>query len=67
MREAARPRETDQGAQLVGVVDRREQIGRASDAHRGEPGEWLVAGRLDPDPALDIGAGGDRVEGVDHR
>ena len=67
MREATRPREAHQGAQLVGVVDRREQVGRSADAHRGEPGERLVARRLDPDPALDVGPGGDRVEGIDHR
>ena len=64
--EPARAGEADQGAQLVGVVDRREQVGRAADAHRREPGERLVARRLDPDPALDVGAGRDRVEARDH-
>ena len=64
--ERARASEANEGAQLVGVVDRREQVGRAADAHRREPGERLVAGRLDPDPALDVGAGRDRVEARDH-
>ena len=66
VREPARAGEADQGAQLEGVVDRREQVGRAADAHRREPGERLVARRLDPDPALDVGAGRDRVEARDH-
>ena len=64
--EPARAGEANQGAQLVGVVDRREQVGRTADAHRGEPGERLVARCLDPDPALDVGAGRDRVEARDH-
>ena len=64
--EPARAGEANQGAQLVGVVDRREQVGRTADAHRREPGERLVAGCLDPDPALDVGAGRDRVEARDH-
>ena len=62
VREPARAREADEGAQLEGVVDRGEQVGRAADAHRREPRERLVARRLDADPALDVGAGGDRVE-----
>ena len=48
--------EADERPQLVGVVDGREQVGRPADAHRREPGERLVARRLDPDPALDVGA-----------
>ena len=42
---------------LVGVVGGREQVGRATDPHRREPGQRLVARGLDPDPALDLGAG----------
>ena len=63
VRQVARPREPDQRAELVGVVDGREQVGRAADAHRREPGQRLVARRLDPDPALDVRADRDRVEG----
>ena len=60
----ARAREPDERAQLEGVVGGGEQVGRAADAHRREPGERLVARRLDPDPPLDVGAGRDRVEGA---
>ena len=62
MRQAAGPGEADEGPQLVGVVDRGEQVGRSADAHRREPGERLVARCLDPDPALDVGPGRDGVE-----
>jgi hypothetical protein len=47
----------------VDVVDRREEVGRAADAHRREPGERLVARRLDADPALDRGPHRGGVEG----
>ena len=62
VRQPARPREADEAAQLEGVVGHREQVGRAADAHRREPRERLVARRLDAEPALDVGPGGDRVE-----
>ena len=38
-----------------------------ADAHRREAGERFVARCLDPDPALDVGPGGDRIEAGDHR
>ena len=63
VRQLARPGEADEGAQLERVVGGREQVGRAADAHRREPRQRLVARRLDPDPALDVGAGRERVEG----
>ena len=59
---AARPGEPHDRAQLEDVVDGREQVGRSSDPHRGEPGQRLVARRLDPDPALDVRPGGEGVE-----
>src|SRR4029077_19953003 len=62
----ARPGEPDECPQLVRVMRGREQVRRATDAHRREPRERLVARGLDPDPALDVGAGSDRVEGRDH-
>ena len=58
----AAPGELDERPQLERVVGHGEQVGRAADAHRGEPGERLVARRLDPDPALDLGPERDRVE-----
>ena len=58
-RSRARAKRT-RAAQLEGVVDGREQVGRAADAHRREPGERLVARRLDADPALDVRPDGDR-------
>ena len=54
---SARPRETDKGAELECVVRRGEEVGRPAHPHRREPGERLVARRLDADPALDVGAG----------
>ena len=60
---AALPREADERAQLERVVDGREQVGRAADPHRREPGQRLVPRRLDADPALDLRPDGDRVEG----
>ena len=62
MRQLARAREPDEGAQLEDVVHRREQVGRAADAHRREARQRLVARRLDADPALDVGPDRDRVE-----
>ena len=57
VRELARPRaKRTRRAQLEGVVGRGEQVGRPADAHRREPGERLVARRLDADAALDVGA-----------
>ena len=41
--QAARPREAHEGAQLEGVVDGREEVGRPADAHRGEPRQRFVA------------------------
>ena len=67
MGQLARPREPHERPQLVGVVHGREEVGRPADAHRGEPGERFVARGLDPDPALDVGPGRDRIEGGDHR
>ena len=56
----ARAREAHERPQLEQVVGDREQVGRAADAHRREPRERLVARRLDADPALDVGADGER-------
>ena len=66
VRQLARPGEADERPQLVGVVGRGEQVGRATDPHRGEPRQRLVARGLDADPALDVGPGRDGVEGRDH-
>ena len=55
--------ELDERPQLERVVRDGEQVGRPADAHRREPGQRLVARRLDPDPALDLGPERDRVEG----
>ena len=62
VRQLAAPGEADERPQLVDVVDGREEVGRAADAHRREPGERLVADRLDADPPLDRRPDRDRVE-----
>ncbi len=62
VRDVARPGESDDGPQLVLVANGREQVGRATDPHRREPGKRLVPGGLDPDPTLDLGPDGDGVE-----
>ena len=66
VRQLAGPGEADERPELVGVVGGGEQVGRTADAHRREPRERLVARGLDADPALDVGAGRDGVEGRDH-
>ena len=54
-RDAARARANRTSARSSNsVVRHREQVGRAADAHRGEPRERLVARGLDADAALDV-------------
>ena len=62
MWERARAGEAHERPQLEQVVDGREEVRRSADTHRREPRQRLVARRLDPDPTLDLGSDGDRVE-----